>query len=155
MGKHRFYHGGKFENFKVPFLARKNISIWVYSISKVLLLETFIFYCRNSIVWYNLVFYRFFFFFFFFLFLGSDGDDLTTLYQKMQNCNIWGECFLRKFIFPIFSWENQDFQFLRLQWSSIVISKIWNLNFLMKILKKSTFLRKYTPTNVAIQHLLV
>ena len=55
----------------------------------------------------------------------------------------------------IFSWENHDFWFLRLQWRSIVISKNKNHDFLMKILTKWTFLRKHTPPNVAIPHLLV
>ena len=45
----------------------------------------------------------------------------------------------------IFSWKNHDLGFLRLQWSSIVISKVLNHDFFMKILTKSTFLRKHTP----------
>ena len=55
----------------------------------------------------------------------------------------------------IFSWENHDFRFLRLQWSSIVISKILDHDFLMKTLTNQTFFRKHTPPNVAILHLLV
>ena len=69
-----------------------------------------------------------------------------TVYQKMQNGNIWGGMFsIKKNYFSIFSWENHDLWFLRLQWNSIVISKIINHDFLMKILKNHFFYRKHTP----------
>ena len=47
-------------------------------------------------------------------------------------------------LFKIFG-ENQDLRFLRLQWSSIAISKILNLNFLQKIPKKWLKVRKHSP----------
>ena len=47
------------------------------------------------------------------------------IYQKMQNSNIRGVCFLlKKNILSMFSWTNHDSWFLRLQWSSIEISQI-------------------------------
>ena len=63
--------------------------------------------------------------------------------------------FLRKVDFVNYFMKNHDFGFLRLQWTSIVISKVLNHDFFMKILTKSTFVRKYTPPNVAIPDLLV
>ena len=39
----------------------------------------------------------------------------------------------KKSSFCLFSWENKDFRFFRLQWSSIVLSKIENPGFPMKM----------------------
>ena len=68
MGKHGFYNGGKSENFKIQFLARK---IYQYG---------------------------------------------STVYQKMQNSNIWGGMFSKK------SWVFQYFH------EKIKISDFWGYN---------------------------
>ena len=68
--------------------------------------------------------------------------------QHTKRCRIatFGGMFSKKKVdFSIFSWENHDLWFLRLQWSSIVISKIINHDFLMKILKNQLFFLKTYP----------
>ena len=82
------------------------------------------------------------------LFWSEKLVNISPHYTK--RCRIatfWGGgvWFLRKVDLPVILGENSDLRFLRLQTSSIVISKNFNQDFLMKLLTKSTFLRKHTP----------
>ena len=80
----------------------------------------------------------------------------STAYQKMQNSNIWGVCFLKnKGDFSIFSWENHDLHDYEITMElhgNLKNHKSW---FSYENIEKATFFRKHTPTNVAILHLLV
>ena len=79
----------------------------------------------------------------------------STVYQKMQNSNILGGMFCKiKEFFSIFSWENPDLCFLRLQWSSIVISIIINYDFSWKYCQNQ-LKKKHSTPNVVILHLLL
>ena len=79
--------------------------------------------------------------------------NISPQYTKRSIVSI---CFLRKVDFvKKNSLENHDFRFLRIQQSFIVISKILNHDYLLKILTKLSFLRKHNPQNIAILHFLV
>ena len=56
----------------------------------------------------------------------------------------WRVCYQRG-LTHLASWEIDEFRFVRLQWSSIVISKIWNYDFSWKYWQNRLFIENIPP----------